>query len=76
VTNYAYTYDARQDYAGAEHLTDAQRDLMDRINQQARAGESSGDRYVLLVAADAAGADKAALAEVWGGPGAGEEFQR
>lgn len=70
----AYTYDARQDYAGFDTLTAAQRDLGARINEQART--EGGDRYLLLVAADAPASDKAALAEVWGGPGAGEEFLR
>ncbi len=70
----SYTYDARQDYAGFENLTEAQQALGDQINRQAR--QDGSDRKDLLRAADAPPGDKAALAEVWGGPGAGEEFLR
>ncbi len=70
----SYTYDTRDDEAGFEGLTDTQRTLRDAINEQAR--RDGSDRYLLLVAADAPTADKAALAEVWGGPGAGREFLR
>ncbi len=69
-----YTYDARQDYAGFEHLTEAQQVRGHNINEQAR--REGADRYDLLRASDAPAEDKAALAEVWGGPGAGAEFLR
>ena len=71
---YQYTYDARQDYAGYHQLTPAQQQLMTAINEQARTDGS--DRRDLLLAADAPAGDKAALAELWGGSGAGEEFLR
>ena len=69
-----YTYDARQDFEGFESLTAAQRELGARINESAR--DVGTDRHALLVAADAPAEDKAALADIWGGPGAGEEFVR
>jgi hypothetical protein len=72
MSDYRYTYDARQDYEGFENLTEAQRELGDRINRQAR--EDGGDRYDLLVAADAPAADKEALNVVWGGPNAAGRF--
>lgn len=68
-----YTYDARQDYAGFDNLTGEAREWGDRINRQAR--ETGADRQDLLRACDAPAEVKVALAEVWGGPGAGKEFQ-
>lgn len=73
---YAHSYDLRQDYEGFDGLTVAQQELGDRVNREAR--EHGKDRHDLLVEAVARGAsreDAAALSEVWGGPGAGEEFQ-
>ena len=72
--SYQYTHDARQDYAGFDQLTEVQRKLGDRINRQAR--QDGSDRRDLLAAADADPADKTAVAELWGGRGAGEEFLR
>jgi hypothetical protein len=61
-------------------LTPAQRDLMDRVLQtlmdrvlQANRGEDLCD---VLLAQEAPAADKEAVAEVFGGPGAGAEFLR
>lgn len=72
MNGYQYTYDLRQDEQGHEDLTDGQRGLMRSINRAAR--HNLGDRYDLLVKATASPEDKAALAEFWGGPGAGKEF--
>lgn len=53
-----------------EDLTPAQRDLYDRLD----ADSAGNDLRDLLQAEDAPAADKAAVAEVLGGPGAGAEF--
>lgn len=75
MSGYQYTYETRDDYKGFDTLTDSARALGDDVNRRARAGESSGDRYLLLVAATGSAEDKAALAELWGGPGASKEFR-
>ncbi len=53
-----------------DDLTPAQRVLHDEVEQH------DGDGRVFLLQHDAPAADKAAVAEVLGGPGAGREFQR
>ncbi len=74
MSGYSYTTGTRQDEAGFDTLTDSQRTLGHAIYDLARKDDS--DRYLLLVAADGTPQDKAALAELWGGPGAGREFLR
>lgn len=74
MSDYAYTYPDRTDEKGFEALTPAQQQLGKRINAVARV--HGNDRRDLLIAATAPSADKAALAEVWGGAGAGDEFRR
>lgn len=74
MTGYAYTYDLHQDSVGFEHLTPAQQEQGHAINRDAHDGGL--DRLALLRAADMPAADKAALATVWGGAEAAEEFQR
>ncbi len=70
---YAYTYDARDDYVGLDALSDEARGLGYQINQKVR--DRGDDRIDFLRASTASPEAKAALAEVWGGPGAGKEFQ-
>ncbi|GIM88817.1 hypothetical protein [Paractinoplanes toevensis] len=73
----SYTYDTHDDTAGFDTLTDAQRMLGRDVNERARNGEAGGDRRLILKdIRSAPAADKAALAEIWGGPGAGKEFLR
>lgn len=55
-------------------LTDAQKALHDQLSVSA--GWSGADLRDLLQEADAPAEDKAAVAEVLGGPGAGKEFHR
>ncbi len=63
MSDYAYTYDTRDDEQGFDTLTDAQRTLGLAINAQARmTGE---DRAVLLAGAAASGEDKAAVEQAW-----------
>lgn len=69
----SYTYDTRDDYKGFDKLTESAYDLGDRINQEAR--KTGADRLDLLRSWDGSAEDKAALAEIWGGPCAGAEFQ-
>jgi hypothetical protein len=72
MTNYAYTYP--RDLSYLDDLPESARELGRRISTSA---DSFGrDLRDLLVEADASPEDKAALAEVWGGPGAGAEFLR
>ncbi len=70
--SYQYTYDTYDDYAGFENLTDEARTEGGRINRLAR--RDGADRHELLCESSATPEVKAALAEVWGGPGAGKEF--
>ena len=70
----SYTYDLRQDYEGFDALTVAQREMGRDVNERARAGEHGGDRFLTLMDSVGPAEDKAALAEVWGGPGAGAGF--
>ncbi len=63
MSDYAYTYDTRDDEQGFDTLTDAQRSLGLAINAQARMpGE---DRAVLLAGAAASDGDKAAVEQAW-----------
>jgi hypothetical protein len=55
-------------------LTPDQRELYNRIDIDA--GYNGRDTRDLLLEASASPEDKAAVAEVFGGPGAGEEFLR
>jgi len=57
-----------------DDLNDTQRMLHDRLQQSA--GWSGATLRDLLVEATAEPEDKAAVAEVFGGPGAGAEFLR
>lgn len=74
MSGYQYTYPDRSDEAGFDDLTTDQQRLGHRINAEARSFGS--DRQDLLRRYEAPAADKVALAELWGGPGAGKEFQR
>lgn len=77
MTDYAYTYDTRQDCAGIENLTPTQQAIMREANIIAR--ETGGDRQDILrdvFAGQSQPDDLVAVAEAWGGPGAGEEFRR
>jgi hypothetical protein len=74
LTGYQYTYDLRQDEQGFEDLTDSQQELGRAVNERARDGEDGGDRQLILRRLKVPAENKAALAEVWGGPGAGAEF--
>ena len=56
-----------------DDLTDTQKQLHDRLKQSA--GWSGADLRDLTLETDALGEDKTAVAEVFGGPGAGAEFQ-
>jgi hypothetical protein len=62
--------------AGFEGLTDEQHKSGRLINRRARDGWENGNRLTLIREADLPADHKAALAEIWGGPGAGEEFRR
>jgi hypothetical protein len=73
---YQYTYPDATDEVGFETLTEAQRELGVAVNERARDGEDDGDRYLILRRLNVPAENKAALAEVWGGPGAGQEFLR
>lgn len=53
-------------------LTPVQRQLHDDVQREAR--QNRRDMRDVLIDADATPGDKAAVAEVYGGPGAGEEF--
>ncbi len=70
----SYTYDLHQDGQGFDTLT-LQQQILGRADTLT-ARDHGGDRADLLRQAVADTADKAALAELWGGPGAGAEFLR
>jgi hypothetical protein len=74
MSDYAYTYDLRQDESGFDRLTDEQRRIGEDINAVCR--RTGEDRANLLRMYDADPGDKAAVAEMWGGEGAGLEFLR
>lgn len=74
--SYQYTYPDPTYEVGFESLTDAQRELGVAANERARDGEYAGDRAAILHSLKVPAEDKAALAEIWGGPGAGQEFQK
>ncbi len=77
MSGYQHTYPDPTDEVGFEALSEAQRELGRVVNERARDGEEGGDRYrILLRLRRVPAEDKAALAEVWGGPGAGAEFLR
>lgn len=68
----SYTYP--DDLSYLDDQPDHVRELGIRLHREA--ARNGSDLRDLLAEADASGADKAALAEVWGGPGAGAEFLR
>lgn len=72
--SYQYTYPDRTDEVGFESLTPEQRELGIAVNERARDGELGGDRALILHSLKVPAANKAALAEIWGGAGAGAEF--
>jgi hypothetical protein len=77
MTDYQYTYDARQDYAGSEGLSLTQQAIMHEANLIAREfGEDRQDVLRRVFVGQSQLADIAAVADVWGGPGAGEKFLR
>lgn len=73
---YQYTYPDATDEVGFANLTADQRELGVAVNERARDGEDGGDRCLILRRLNVPAENKAALAEMWGGPGAGAEFLR
>jgi hypothetical protein len=72
MSDYAYTYP--DDLSYLDDLPDRVRELGIRLHREA--ARNGSDLRDLLLGADAPAAEQAALANVWGGPGAGEEFLR